>query len=119
MPAWRSSLPKQPDDVVVARRDARIQSEMEIGPSKVRRRSTKTYETWMMTLHFSAQQVEEFIDFWDTDLGGGVATFTWEHPITDVTKTVRFVGGMPDFSMLRGGEAQDRYYMARIAVETT
>jgi hypothetical protein len=117
MPAWRSSLPKQSDLIEMSRNDTIIRTSMDVGPQKVRRRSTKAIEAFSVSLHFTSKQLREFVDFWETDLAGGVGSFTWEHPRTDAQITCRIVGGFPAFSMVVPGEAQDRVYSAQLLVE--
>lgn len=117
MPAWRESLPQQSDVIDIVRSASIIRSPMDVGPAKVRLRSTKIVEGFTLQLIFTQQQLEEFINFWDIDLAGGVGTFTWEHPFTDQPCTCRMVTGFPDITLIKPGEAQDRAYSLRLAVE--
>lgn len=115
--AWRPSLPKQSSDISITPMSNILRTTMDVGPAKVRRRSTKEIlRVTVSNVAFTAQQVKEFDDFWTNDLGGGVGTFTWEDPRTDESTTYRFVV-RPVFSMIAGGEHQRRLYLATLELE--
>lgn len=117
MPSWRDSLPRQSSSIELSRLDALIHTDMEIGPAKVRRRSTKDRVFVRVTsMYFSGHQLTEFDDFWDNDLGGGVLTFTWEHPLNDATVSYRFVQ-RPMFSLVSPGPYPDRMWSASLDLE--
>lgn len=117
MPTWRSSLPQQSDQITFRSVTPLLRTEMEIGPPKVRLRSSKEQNQFTVgRMVFSKIQVDEFLDFWETDLGGGALSFTWEHPITDAAATVRFIT-KPVFEMHNGGDTAVRRYLADLELE--
>ncbi len=66
-----------------------IESEMELGPSKRRRRSTVSPDSVSGTLHLTASQIIVFRNFVDNDLGGGVLPFVWHDFVAGTNRTAR------------------------------
>lgn len=81
--------------------DTTIRSEMEVGPDKIRRRSTRPVDTMSLTMNVTQAQYTTLYTFWDVDLNGGVNQFVFNHPITGVAKYCRMVGP-PSFTPLGG-----------------
>lgn len=71
--------------------DTTIRSDMDIGPAKVRRRSTRGVDTLSCSINLTTAQYSTFYYFYDTSLNGGVKTFNFVHPITGATNEFRFV----------------------------
>ena len=117
MAAWRDSLPEQSDVITYQRVSNIIRTDMEVGVPKMRLRSTKArVEVTIGAMVFTRKQVDEFDNFWDVDLGGGVLPFDWDHPISDAGATFRFTA-RPSFAMVGGGDTDSRSYMADLSLE--
>ena len=63
---------------------------MDVGPAKVRRRSTKSVDTYSVTILLDKADYQTFYDFYDVDTNGGADTFYFNHPITGVSTEFRF-----------------------------
>lgn len=79
-----------------------LRSDMDVGPSKVRRRFTKSVDQLTVTINLTTDQFDTFMDFFDVDCNGGATTFNYTHPITGLTQEFRFVDA-PNFSSIGGG----------------
>ena len=66
-----------------------IESEMELGPPKRRRRSTASPDSVSGVLHLTASQIDVFRNFVDNDLGGGVLPFVWHDFVAGANRTAR------------------------------
>lgn len=71
--------------------DSRLRSQMDVGPAKVRRRSTREIDNHTGVIRMTTAQYTTFRTFYKTDLNGGVTPFTIAHPISGETLTFRFV----------------------------
>jgi hypothetical protein len=78
-----------------------IRSETDIGPAKVRRRSTKGVDAIKCSVIANKDQYEDFRDFFDIDLNGGAGTFFFTNPITGIVDTYRMTRP-PSISSLGG-----------------
>lgn len=67
-----------------------IRSEVEDGPTKVRRRFTKVMFKYEVSFRLPWSDYEAFWEFWRMDCGGGSIPMTIEHPVTKKTIIVRF-----------------------------
>lgn len=67
-----------------------LRSDMDIGPSKVRRRNTKGVDTFNATIDLERDLYLTFKNFYTTSLNGGVLSFNFDHPITKVESEFRF-----------------------------
>jgi len=84
MPTWPTSLPQCPilngyaeeaqPNVAYFRPD--------VGPPKVRRRSTAKNYIATMTFRMTLAPLDIFYDFYGDDLADGSLSFTWTHPLT-------------------------------------
>lgn len=61
-----------------------IRSNNDIGPVKVRRRSTRPIDTYTTNILVTASEYSVFKTFYNTTINGGSGTFTFNHPITGV-----------------------------------
>lgn len=104
-PAWPVSLPEfvQEQGYGESLPDTRIESEVDDGPTKVRRRFTTNHRPIQCELWCTEDQAADFEDFYMDDLRGGTREFTWVNPSTQAAKTFRFRGPPPSFT--RKGEA--------------
>jgi hypothetical protein len=93
MATWPESLPdylmqggyseKLPNNV--------IRTKMDIGPAKMRRRSTAAPRPIMGQMHMSKAQVATFDTFYETTLLSGSLRFDWVNPRTQTSKEFRFL----------------------------
>ena len=81
--------------------ETKIRSETEIGPAKMRRRVTRAIDTLSASIDLEFDDWQTLKDFHDTTLDGGVNTFEYVHPFTQVTATFRFVSA-PSLSPMGG-----------------
>jgi len=79
-----------------------LRTDMDIGPAKVRRRSTKSIDKITGSIDLTISQYSIFYDFFDITTNGGVGTFYFDHPITGVQTEFRFVGE-PRVTSIGGG----------------
>ena len=97
MPAWPdtgpTALPSYPlmNSLQETMPDVTLRTEMDQGPAKVRQRFTAGVATLQCELMMQSAQVDRLDTFYNLDLGGGVAKFTWAHPRSGVSKVFRFV----------------------------
>jgi len=82
IPAWHVDLPQKLFVIGYsgAFPDITIQSDMDAGPAKVRRRFTSGIEPVSGTMIMSAAQFATFSTFYNTTLLGGSLRFSWTRP---------------------------------------
>lgn len=92
MATWPTTLPQEfPEDgfnLVLA--DNVIRSSMDIGPAKIRRRTTSNVTKLTGTLILDTTQLTAFETFYITTISYGSVYFTWVHPLTNASCTMRF-----------------------------
>ena len=91
--AWPTTLP---DDLVIANGggalgDNTIRSKTDIGPAKVRRRSTAAPDTLVGSQLLTATQFGYMDTFYKTTLVGGTLPMTWKHPVSRAECDMRFL----------------------------
>lgn len=82
--------------------DTTISSNMDTGPRKVRRRSTRPINRMTGSINLTVDEFNDFYFYFNTTLNGGVTPFEVDHPITGILTVFRFVGS-PNISSLGGG----------------
>lgn len=105
MPAWPATLP---DFVLEAGfqesfPDQSIESPVDAGPAKVRRRFTASIRTFRMTIQMTEAQANIMDEFYEDTLAGGSLSFDWVHPRTRAFRTFRFRKPPPSYT--KRGEA--------------
>jgi hypothetical protein len=95
MPAWPGTLPQYPlkQGYQRAGKAGLIRSGMEVGPAKVRRRTTAAVERMQLTFRMTAAERTAFLTFFETTVSGGVERFDFPDPETGATIVCRFAGG--------------------------
>lgn len=95
--AWPATLPQfvQEQGFDETLPNQRLESSVDSGPPKARRRFTKNYRAIQCEIWCDADQADDFEDFYETDLAGGVLPFTWVNPVTQTAATFRFRGSPP------------------------
>lgn len=102
--AWPVSLQQKvnQDSFTLNMGDTTIRSDMDIGPAKIRRRFTKSVDTFSVTIDLLFSDYSVLYNFYDISLNGGVHPFELSHPITGVLTEFRFTGP-PSFRPMGGG----------------
>jgi len=92
MPTWPISLPTLPQrDSFRYEPQANVASfGTEVGPGKVRRRSTARLKLATGTFWMTSAQRDTFLDFFEDDLLDGSLPYDWTDPITGLTASWRF-----------------------------
>lgn len=104
MPAWPASLPSYVLEGGYQEKfqDQTVESKMDTGPAKIRRRFTKAIRFISCSMLCTPSQVTDFETFWQTDCKGGSISFTWVHPRTRAATTFRFRSPAPTYSVTGG-----------------
>ena len=95
MPSFPFTDPKPDAESFVEKLpvDPVIRSEFENGAVLTRARFTTVPNSWEMVYRYLSNTDKELIEtFHNTTVSFGALTFTWTHPITAATPTVRFKG---------------------------
>lgn len=82
--------------------DQTIETQMEAGPAKIRRRFTKSLRRFQINLLMNSTQAAAFETFWQTTCRGGSIPFDWKNPRTQAAATMRFRNPAPQFSSVGG-----------------
>jgi hypothetical protein len=116
---WPSSLPQEQFfPVTQTRKDARVRTEMEAGPPKMRRRTTATVEPVTLTLRFEGDEKKIFDDFYKNTIEEGTLRFEWTNPTTRNTVDFRVgADGYPNFEIQRGGSSDGTLWVGEWSLE--
>lgn len=92
--SWPSSLPQDliTDGFSYTQQDQTIRTEMSAGPAFVRRRFTAATVPFSGSIYVDTTQHATLWSFYNNTLSGGTDPFTWKHPVTEVSASVRFTG---------------------------
>lgn len=85
--------------------DQTIESQMDTGPAKIRRRFTKSLRRFNIQLMMTPAQTATFESFWQNDCKGGSLPFDWVHPRTRAAATLRFRNPAPSIQTSGSGAA--------------
>lgn len=112
MATWPTSLPQSVllSDFVESADANTIRTEVDYGPSKVRRRYTAEVKVYQIGLVLTAAQVATLETFYDVTLGA-VDSFDWIHHRTLAAAVYRF-RSRPEYRPLGGG-----YWRTAFALE--
>jgi hypothetical protein len=91
--SWPATLPQKIEASGYAETDntVLVRSSMDVGPAKVRRRTTAKVTNITGSISCTKTQVATLQTFYDTTLEGGALEFTWTHPRTGASTDFRFV----------------------------
>lgn len=119
MVAWPATLPQEQFvGLAEQRQDARLRTQMDQGPPKMRRRFTAAVKRFTVPIVLTGAQKQAFDVFYATTLQAGVLPFDWEDPTTDITVSMRFADDVPQFVLARGGAAGgDRVWTGSLGLE--
>ena len=79
----------------------KIRSDVDSGPAKLRRISTRPVNAITCSVILDFADVEVFRQFYNTDLNGGITVFEYLHPFKEAPANFRFIGD-PDIKPLGG-----------------
>lgn len=82
--------------------DQLLETQMDAGVAKIRRRFTAPYRRFTVTVQMDATQMATFETFFLTTLKGGSLVFDWVHPRTQAAKTFRFRRPAPSVMPIGG-----------------
>lgn len=110
MATWPSSLPNFELNAEVTQQQGFIRTQTSTGPFKQRRRFSAVTKTFTGTIFLNGTQYSTFRTFYDTTLGQGGATFTFEDPTDSFnTGTFRFVEVPTETLLIGGASGVDQY----------
>lgn len=114
MATWPAGLPQYvlEQGYSETQPDQSIESNMEGGPAKVRRRFTTNFRPIKATIRCDDTQAALFETFYYDTLEGGTLPFDWVHPRTRTACTMRFRKPAP--SLRPVGEAVDISFSVEI-----
>jgi len=89
---WPATLPTAPlmEGNSESAPNTIIRTAMEVGPPKLRQRSTAGYYTQAYNFHMSKEQLDTLISFYITTCEGGALDFEFTHPRLATTQNFRF-----------------------------
>lgn len=92
MATWPSTLPQVPlqSGYEEGTIDTTIRSSMDVGPAKVRRRTSAGVRPIKFNFMLTSSELEDLIEFYEDTLMSGAIHFTWDHPRTGVNEKWRF-----------------------------
>lgn len=96
---WPTNVPTlvNSDSFSVEMGDTTIRSEVDVGPQKVRRRSTRPVDTYTISMDLDRTEVLNLKTFFNTTTNGGVTAFYFEDPLTGIVEVFKFAKP-PSFS---------------------
>lgn len=120
---WPVGFPQQPKlGLEVDIEDNIIESAVDSGPAKQRRRTTQVRKFQTTSMELTGAQLEDFDTFWTNiwnQSGNDAGTFTWINFHTGASAVCRFKGGQrPKWTLtVPALNADDRVYQARLELE--
>ena len=104
MPTWPVTLPQTllMDGYGEAAPNVLLRSQMEIGPAKVRRRSSAGIRPVKGYLILTLEELEIFKAFHHDDLEDGALRFTWVEPLDEETEVEMRFAEVPSWSSENG-----------------
>lgn len=102
-PVWPSTLQQavNRDSFSYKKGSTVLKSDVDIGPSKIRRRFTRSVDTMTCTIWLTVAEYTTFENFFNIEVAGGATAFNFNHPITGAQLLVRFVTE-PDYRPVGG-----------------
>lgn len=74
-----------------------LRTNMDVGPAKVRRRTTANVRPFSFALKCTSNQVDILLAFFNNDIFGGADEFDFVHPRTGASLRVRWAGDPPEY----------------------
>ena len=118
MDTWPATLPQRLScDTSVQDDESRAINDMDSGPASVRNRFTAITQTVEGSMVLTGSQLSIFNTFFRTTLNQGAASFSWMHPVTEETVTIRFKS-KPKWKCIKPAvSVNDRLYQASLELE--
>lgn len=91
-----------------------VETDMEGGPPKVRRRFTKTFRRFNVAQVMDYTQVATFEAFYNTTCASGSLPFDWVHPRTQSSMSFRFTGNPPSYQPFGGQYVRVSYSLIEV-----
>lgn len=116
MPVWPTQLPTYVLESGYSEALPRntVESEMESGLPKVRRRFTKVFRKFQVTMILNVSQAAVFETFYLTTCASGAIAFDWVHPRTRAAMSMRFSGQPPSFSPFGGNYVRVQFSLLEV-----
>lgn len=92
IPAWTTSIPQKflLEGYAEKARDTMLRTEMELGPAKVRRRTTAGVREINGSMIMTPTELASFITFYQTTLKDGSLRFSMNEPVSGASCEMRF-----------------------------
>lgn len=94
-----------------------IRTKMDVGPAKVRRRSTATAKPMQFMMRISGAKFDTFKTFFHTTALEGTLAFDMADPWDDTTQEWRFVGTYDWWLVSGASDPDDRIYEITVQME--
>jgi hypothetical protein len=94
-----------------------VRTQMDVGPAKVRPRSTTGSRMISGAVMVTAEQQETLDAWFTTTLINGALPFTWTHPRTEAAITARFVGEGDDPGISYEPRDSGQVWLVRMKLE--
>ncbi len=98
---WKTGLPTCAQTWSEQDQPNVIRTEMDVGPPKVRRRSTLRNRLVQVSWTMPATLYQQLVEFYETDTLQGIHEFEYAHPITKTLDRYRFTGP-PSYQFIGG-----------------
>lgn len=93
MDTWPITLQQclNADDFQMDKGNAVVRTDMDVGPAKMRNRSTKSVDQYTGSIFAGLDALADLEDFYTTVLSHGTLPFLFTDPITNTQRTFRFI----------------------------
>lgn len=118
MDTWPATLPqKLSADTSVKDDESRAITDMDSGPASVRNRFTAITQSVKGSMVLTGSQMTTFNTFFRSTIKNGALSFTWIHPFSEASVTIRFKT-KPEWQCIKPAPAvNDRLYQASFEME--
>ncbi len=118
MASWPVSLPQQQFLGLQIQYEPNVlEFEVDAGPAKRRRRSSKGRTYLRTDIELRGDQLAVFETFYDTTLVSGTLAFDWTHPATDAAASFRFQRKPAWTLVVPATDPDDRCYQGSLDLE--
>ena len=118
MDTWPATLPQRlSSDASVQDDESCARTNMDAGPASVRNRFTAITQTTKGSMVLTGAQLVIFNTFFRTTIKHGSLSFSWIHPQTEETATIRFKS-KPEWKCIKPSpNTNERLYQASLELE--
>ena len=118
MSIWPDVLPQEQFlHLTDKRQDARVRTQNDAGPTKMRRRFTAATRDVTVPIVMCGAQRVVFDAFYVFTLQEGTLAFDWEDPVTDTVVSFRFRPPPPSWELVLGGAPDARLWQTMLNLE--